>query len=116
MRIVSTAHNNIFTHQGLIGLVALHQHLRTAQYTEFIIRVNSKEWDGISTRIILRKAQLRAGLPDCILTTDPAKILQINLPNNFNFNILKSMKDQLFSFDTIVDTTHWNLDMDGPTI
>lgn len=38
MRVVSSANNNIFNHQGLVGATAMHQHLRTAQFTEFIIR------------------------------------------------------------------------------
>jgi hypothetical protein len=116
MRIVSTAHNNIFTHQGIIGFLTLHQHLRSAQFAEFIIRINSNDWDGISTRIILRKTQLRAGLSECILTVDSQQILCINMNNNFNFNVLKAMKDQLFSFDIVDDISSWNIDSEGPTI
>ncbi|CAG8744692.1 4279_t:CDS:1, partial [Rhizophagus irregularis] len=58
MGISKSAHNNIFTHQNIIGLVLLAQHLRTAQYSEFITRVNSNDWDGRSTRIMLKNAQL----------------------------------------------------------
>ncbi|CAB4379286.1 unnamed protein product [Rhizophagus irregularis] len=56
MRITKSANNNIFTHQGLVGMTSLLQHLRTAQYADFIVRINSQEWNGISTRIILRNA------------------------------------------------------------
>ncbi|CAB4376762.1 unnamed protein product [Rhizophagus irregularis] len=108
MGISKSAHNNIFTHQNIISLMPLVQHLRTAQYSEFIIRVNSNDWDGRSTRIMLKNAQLRIGLQGCILTTDPALILEINLHNNFNFNLLKSFIDQMFSFRTIKQN-FWNL-------
>ncbi|PKC55197.1 hypothetical protein RhiirA1_403076 [Rhizophagus irregularis] len=115
MRITKSANNNIFTHQGLVGMTSLLQHLRTAQYADFIVRINSQEWDGISTRIILRNAQLRAGLAGCILTIEPSKLLQVNIPNNFNFNILKDIKDQLFNFDAI-NVDDWHLDILDTTI
>ncbi|GBC51437.2 uncharacterized protein OCT59_019444 [Rhizophagus irregularis] len=115
MSITKLANNNIFTHQGLVGMTSLLQHLRTAQYADFIVRINSQEWDGISTRIILRNAQLRAGLAGCILTIEPSKLLQVNIPNNFNFNILKDMKDQLFNFDAI-NVDDWHLDILDTTI
>ncbi|CAB4446701.1 unnamed protein product [Rhizophagus irregularis] len=115
MRITKSANNNIFTHQGLVGMTSLLQHLRTAQYADFIVRINSQEWDGISTCIILRNAQLRAGLAGCILTIEPSKLLQVNIPNNFNFNILKDMKDQLFNFDAI-NVDDWHLDILDTTI
>ncbi|CAG8745749.1 5783_t:CDS:2, partial [Rhizophagus irregularis] len=99
----------------LVGMTSLLQHLRTAQYADFIVRINSQEWDGISTRIILRNAQLRAGLAGCILTIEPSKLLQVNIPNNFNFNILKDMKDQLFNFDAI-NVDDWHLDILDTTI
>ncbi|CAB4403351.1 unnamed protein product [Rhizophagus irregularis] len=108
MRIIRSANNNIFTHQNIVGLVPLSQHLRTAQYSEFIIRINSRDWDGISTRIMLRNAQLRIGLQGCILVDYIELILKINLQNNFNFNLLKSFKDQMFSFRP-TDLTTWNL-------
>ncbi|CAB5194394.1 unnamed protein product [Rhizophagus irregularis] len=115
MRITRSANNNIFTHQGLVGMTSLLQHLRITQYAEFIVRINSQEWGGISTRIILRNAQLRAGLAGCILTIEPSKLLQVNIPNNFNFNILKDMKDQLFNFDAI-NVEDWHLDILDTTI
>ncbi|PKC01532.1 hypothetical protein RhiirA5_381658 [Rhizophagus irregularis] len=108
MRIIRSANNNIFTHQNMVGLVPLSQHLRTAQYSEFIIRINSRDWDGISTRIMLRNTQLRIGLQGCILVDHTELILKINLQNNFNFNLLKSFKDQMFSFRP-TDLTAWNL-------
>ncbi|PKY16126.1 hypothetical protein RhiirB3_428452 [Rhizophagus irregularis] len=74
-----------------------------------------KKWNGISTRIILRNAQLRAGLAGCILTIEPSKLLQVNIPNNFNFNLLKDMKDQLFNFDAI-NVDDWHLDIFDTTI
>jgi hypothetical protein len=99
-----------------VEFTTLHQQLYTAQFAEFIIRINSTELDGISTRIMLRKVQLRAGFLDCILTIDPAMILSTNLSNNFNFNVLKAMKDQLFNFSTIVDYDSWKLNSKGLTI
>ncbi|POG58120.1 hypothetical protein GLOIN_2v1790829 [Rhizophagus irregularis DAOM 181602=DAOM 197198] len=108
MRIIRSTNNNIFMHQNIVGLVPLSQHLHTAQYSEFIIRINSQDWDGISTRIMLRNAQLRIGVQGCILVDHTELILKINLQNNFNFNLLKSFKDQMFSFRP-TDLTAWNL-------
>lgn len=101
MNIISTSNNNIFTHKGLVDCVPLHQHLRAAQYAEFIIRINSNDLDGISTRIIIRKTQLRLGLIDCIFTIDSAQTIALKWKNryNFNFELLKEMKDQCFNFD-----------------
>ncbi|GBC34113.1 uncharacterized protein OCT59_019011 [Rhizophagus irregularis] len=76
--------------------------------SEFIIRINSQDWDRISTRIMLRNAQLRIGVQGCILVDHTELILKINLQNNFNFNLLKSFKDQIFSF-RLTDLTAWNL-------
>ncbi|CAB4397632.1 unnamed protein product [Rhizophagus irregularis] len=108
MRITRSANNNIFTHQNIVGLVPLSQHLHTAQYSEFIIRINSRDWDGISIRIMLRNAQFRIGLQGCILVDHTELILKINLQSNFNFNLLKSFEDQMFSF-RLTDLTAWNL-------
>ncbi|CAB4397026.1 unnamed protein product [Rhizophagus irregularis] len=96
-------------------MISLLQHLRTTQYADFIVRINSQEWDGISIRIILKNAQLRAGLAGCILTIELSKLLQVNIPNNFNFNILKDMKDQLFNFD-VINIDDWHLDILDTTI
>ncbi|PKY42042.1 hypothetical protein RhiirA4_455768 [Rhizophagus irregularis] len=43
MRITRSVNNNIFTHQGLVGMTLLLQYLRTAQYADFIVRINSQE-------------------------------------------------------------------------
>ncbi|CAB4485139.1 unnamed protein product [Rhizophagus irregularis] len=37
MRITRSVNNNIFTHQGLVGMILLLQHLKTAQYADFIV-------------------------------------------------------------------------------
>jgi exonuclease III/ribonuclease HI len=116
MRIAANANNNIFNHQGLVGATALYQQLRSAQFAEFIIRINSHDWDGISTRIILRKTQLRLGLTECILTIDPTKILKCTRPKNFSFEILKAMRDQLFEFNSSTHTQSWHIPSMGPTI
>jgi hypothetical protein len=117
MKIISTANNNIITHQEIVGCTALHQHLRKAQFAEFIIRINSKDWDGISMRIMLRITQLHLGLTECILTTNLNNILSFNSKNNFNFSILQAMKDQLLDFDLIPDSDNtWNLNFNGLTI
>ncbi|PKY58248.1 hypothetical protein RhiirA4_480000 [Rhizophagus irregularis] len=44
-----------------------------------------------------------------------SKLLQVNIPNNFNFNLLKDMKDQLFNFDAI-NVDDWHLDILDTTI
>ncbi|PKY59052.1 hypothetical protein RhiirA4_481489 [Rhizophagus irregularis] len=48
---------------------------------------------------MLRNAQLRIGLQGCILVDHTELILKINLQNNFNFNLLKSFKDQKSNSD-----------------
>ncbi|PKK66847.1 hypothetical protein RhiirC2_784295 [Rhizophagus irregularis] len=108
MKITNSANNNIFTHQNIVGLVPLSQHLCIAQYSKFIIRINSQDWDGISMEIMLKNAQLRIELQGCILVDHTELILKINLQNNFNFKLLKSFKDQMFSFRPTHFTT-WNL-------
>jgi hypothetical protein len=80
-----------------------------AQFAEFIIRFNSKDWRGISTRILLRKIQIRLGIIDCIITIHPSIILGITGIQSFSFKILRTMKDQLFDFSSTQLTTSWNI-------
>lgn len=94
----------------------LHQHVRATQYVEFIIRLNSKDWDGISTCIILRQIQLRLGFPNCILSLHPSILLPITSISSFSFKLLQAMKDQLFNFITPEPSSSWNIPLDGPTI
>lgn len=106
----SKTHNNLIHHTGLIGALSLQQSLFTAQSTNLVIRLNENTLSGRSTRMRLRHAQLKLGLSKCILTCEPSDIVYQKLNNNFAFNTLRKMKDQLFSFtmpERITNT--WNV-------
>ncbi|GBB84290.1 hypothetical protein RclHR1_01090029 [Rhizophagus clarus] len=102
MHIITSANNN--------------QHLRRAQFAEFIIRLNSSDWGGISTRILLRKIQIRLGIIDCIIIIHPSAIVDITNIKSFSFKVLREMKSQLYDFSRTQLATSWNIICNGPTI
>ncbi|GES76494.1 RNA-directed DNA polymerase from mobile element jockey-like [Rhizophagus clarus] len=116
MRIVTSANNNIVHHKGIIGAIAHYQHLRGAQFAEFIIRLNSSNWGGISTRILLRKIQIRLGIIDCIITIHLSAIVDITNIKSFSFKVLREMKSQLYNFSRTQLATSWNIICNSPTI
>ncbi|GBC06450.1 hypothetical protein RclHR1_06840004 [Rhizophagus clarus] len=116
MRIVTSANNNIVHHKGIIGTTALYQYLKGAQFAEFIIKLNSSDWGGISTRILLRKIQIRLGIIDCIITIHPSAIVDITNIKSFSFKVLREMKSQLYNFSRTQLATSWNIIRNSPTI
>lgn len=110
LKLNSRINNNILHHTGLVGATPLHQALFIARSSAFTTRLNERSWSEISTRIRLRYAQLKLGLTECILTCSPSLIVYQRLTNNFNFQTLKNMRDQLIDFTTPTDVLeNWTI-------
>jgi hypothetical protein len=116
MGMTTSANTNIITHYGLVNAHPLFHQLQTSQATDFMIRINSNNWSGESTRLRLKYSQLQIGLQECILTAHPNVFLSINYTCNFFFNLLKSLKAQCFDFRPSSIHKSWHIPNNGPTI
>ncbi|CAG8729903.1 1910_t:CDS:2 [Rhizophagus irregularis] len=106
-----SANYNIFTHQGIVGLVTLSQHLGNAQFAESSLGLTLKigmasTHEYLSANPVLRNI-------NGMHTYNESNTIAVD--HKFNFNVLKDMKDQLFNFEAI-EISDWKLNMEGPSI
>src|SRR6266496_3714433 len=103
---VSTAPNYIVTHNSIGGLKSITKIMQEHHFTKFVIRINDNKWMGITTRVRLAQAQQRIGLAASILIAELISLINWDMDRNLNFNVLKEMKLQLYSFnDSRLDDT-----------
>jgi exonuclease III len=106
--LASTCSNATIIHEDLLGIRTFWQRHIEYMFSEWLIRVNSKEIIGQTCLLRLREAQLEACDPDPIWEADVKSLLSIVSQNNLNREILIAAKELDFSVRAEYLTESWS--------
>src|SRR5277367_2004352 len=104
------------THPYILNLKPLWNTVSAAQESEFIIRINSKDWSNVTTLIRLRCAQNLIHSPTNIFNLSLQALSNVKIQNNFSFAVLVSLKYNNLDVTCSHDFNSWNVPGSGPTL